>query len=266
MYQAGEILQQFRLDGRVAVVTGGSRGLGKAFAEGLAGAGADVVITGREMKTLQPVAEEIASATGRRIHPIQMDVANLDDIRRSVDEVKAELGRLDILVNNAGINVREPALDFKEDDWDKVIDVNLKGTFFMCQACGRVMTEQGGGKIVTILSLTSRIGLPMVIPYTASKGGMMQLTKLLAVEWAEYNIQVNGIAPGFFKTELTKAVQQDQRNDWILNRTPAGRWGEPEELVGAMVFLCSPASDFITGQVLFVDGGFTTGSDWRKGQ
>lgn len=266
MFQATSILQQFRLEGKVAIVTGASRGLGLAFAEGLAGAGADLCITGRDMETLKPAAESTASATGRRVHPVQMDVGNMEDLRRTVDEVMEQLGRIDILVNNAGINIREPSLDFKEEDWDKVTDVNLKGAFFMSQACARVMKDQGGGKIVTILSLTSFMGLPTVVAYTASKGGMMQLTKMMAVEWAEYNIQANAIAPGFFKTDLTKAVQEDQRNNWVLNRTPANRWGEPEDLVGAMVFLCSPASDFITGQVLYVDGGFTAGSDWRKGQ
>ncbi|NCO32649.1 MAG: glucose 1-dehydrogenase [Armatimonadetes bacterium] len=266
MFRAMEILEQFRLDGKVAVVTGASRGLGRVFAEGIAGAGADVVITGRDMATLKPVAEEIAGQTGRRIHPVCMDVGNLDDIRRTVAEVREVCGRLDILVNNAGVNHRETALDFREEDWDRVVDVNLKGTFFMCQTCGRAMKEQGGGKIVTILSLTSGIGLPTVVPYTAAKGGMMQITKMLAVEWAEHNIQVNGIAPGFFRTELTKAVQEDERNNWILNRTPMERWGEPEELLGAMLLFCSPASDFITGQMIYVDGGFMAGSDWRKGK
>jgi NAD(P)-dependent dehydrogenase (short-subunit alcohol dehydrogenase family) len=174
-------------------------------------------------------------------------------------------GRVDVLVNNAGINQRMAALEYTEEAWDAVMDVNAKGAFFMAQACGKVMVAQRSGKIINILSITTAWGLPTVVAYTAAKAGLMQLTRLLAVEWGAHNVQVNGIAPGFFRTEMTQPVQDDARSDWILHRTPLGRWGEPEELTGAVLFLASPAADFVTGHVLWVDGGMTAGSDWRSG-
>jgi NAD(P)-dependent dehydrogenase (short-subunit alcohol dehydrogenase family) len=158
-----------------------------------------------------------------------------------------------------------PAVEYTEDAWDAVMNVNSRGAFFMTQACGKIMIEQRRGKIINILSLTTAWGLPTTAAYTASKAALMQLTRLLAVEWAQHNVHVNGIAPGFFRTELTQPVQSDARSDWILHRTPLGRWGEPEEIAGAAVFLASPASDFVTGHVLWVDGGITAGSDWRTG-
>lgn len=263
---AFDTIKQFRLDGQVALVTGASRGLGQAMAEGLAGAGADVVLTGRHLDTLRPVADAIRDRTGRRALPIAMDMARLADLQRTVETIVQDFGRLDILINNAGINQRLPALEYTEEAWDSIIDVNLKGAFFLCQACGTVMAPRKRGKIINILSLTTAWGLPTVIAYSASKAGLGQLTRLLAVEWAEHNIQVNGIAPGFFKTELTNVVQKDTaRNNWIMHRTPAGRWGEPEELVGAAIYLASAAANFVTGHVLWVDGGMTAGSDWRTG-
>jgi NAD(P)-dependent dehydrogenase (short-subunit alcohol dehydrogenase family) len=258
-------IESFGLQGKVSLVTGASRGLGMAIAEALAGAGSDVVVTGRQMKTLAPVAAEIAEKTRRRIVPIEMDVGKVMSIRSTVDRTLKEFGCLNILVNNAGINSRMPAAEYTEEVWDSVTNVNSKGAFFMAQACGKVMMEQKSGKIINILSLTVALGLPTVVAYTAAKAGLMQLTRLLAVEWGCYNINVNGVAPGFFRTELTKPVQADARNQWILHRTPLGRWGEPEDLTGAVLFLASSASDFVTGQVLFVDGGITAGSDWRSG-
>lgn len=265
LFDPKDVLGRFRLDGKVSIVTGASRGLGKAMVEALAGAGSDVVLMGRDQKTLAPVAEGIKKATRKKTLCVQMDVGKLDQIESAVAKVINEFGRIDVLVNNAGINVRLPSAEYTEEAWDSVTNVNLKGTFFMTQACGKVMIEQRSGKIINILSLTSAWGLPTVVAYTAAKGAFLQLTKLLAVEWAEYNIQVNGIAPGFFRTELTKAVQNDQRNTWVLNRCPMRRWGEPEDLAGIVVFLASSASDYITGQAIFVDGGMTVGSDWRKG-
>lgn len=256
-------IDKFRLDGKVSIVTGASRGIGLAMAEALAGAGCELVIVGRKIETLEPVAERIASESGRQVLPIQADIGELDAMDGIVHQTMERLGRIDILVNNAGINARRPAEEYTEADWDAVTNVNLKGTFFLTQACGKVMIQQQGGKIINTLSLTSAIGLPTVVAYTAAKGGLTQLTKLLAVEWAPHNIQVNGIAPGFIRTELTAPVRADSRNQWALNRTPAYRWGEPEDLAGATIFLASEASNFITGQVLFVDGGFMAGSDWR---
>jgi len=264
-FAAVDILQQFRLDGKVSVVTGGSRGLGKAMAEALAGAGSDVVLMGRQQATLEPVAAAIAAATGRQTLAVQMDVSQKDQIEAAVARVLKEFGRIDVLINNAGINIRAEAIDFKEEDWDQILAVNTKGTFFMSQACAKVMIRQRRGKIINIHSMTCVMGIPTIPAYTASKSALVGLTKQLAVEWAPYNIQVNGIGPGFMRTELTQAVQNDQRSDWILHRTPAGRWGEPEDLAGAAVFLASPASDYITGQVINVDGGMTAGSDWRTG-
>jgi len=263
---AYDTIDRFRLDGQVSIVTGASRGLGRALAEALAGAGADVVLTGRQLDTLTAVADPIREKTGRKVLPLVLDQANLAELQPAVDRIMAEFGRIDVLVNNAGINQRMPALEFTEEAWDAVLDVNLKGAFFLTQAVGKVMTARQRGKIINILSLTTAWGLPTVVAYTAAKAGLMQLTKLLAVEWAEQNVQVNGIAPGFFRTEMTRPVQNDERSAWIVNRTPQRRWGEPEELTGAALFLASGASNFVTGQVLWVDGGMTAGSDWRRGQ
>jgi NAD(P)-dependent dehydrogenase (short-subunit alcohol dehydrogenase family) len=262
---AYDSLNNFRLDGKVSLVTGASRGLGKAIAEALAGAGSDVILTGREMATLRTVATAISEKTSRRILPIEMDVGNVASIQATVEVALKEFGTLDVLVNNAAINSRMPAAEYTEEAWDSVMTVNSKGAFFMAQACGKAMIERRKGKIINILSLTVAFGLPTVVAYTAAKAGLMQLTRLLAVEWAPYNVNVNGIAPGFFRTELTTSVQNDARNNWVLHRTPLGRWGEPEDITGAVLFLASSASDFVTGQVMFVDGGVTAGSDWRSG-
>ena len=264
-YQPQHTIKQFSLEGKIAVVSGASRGLGEAMAFALAGAGADLAILGRDQSTIDGVAERITDATGRRVLSLAADVGRVADIEKAVPAIVAEFGQIDILLNNAGINKRIPAMEISEADWDAVIDVNLKGAFFLSRECAKVMAPRRTGKIITILSLTSFLGLPTVVPYSAAKGGMNQLTKLMAVEWADHNIQVNGIAPGYFNTAMTQPVRDDQRNNWVLNRTPAGRWGEPTELGGAVIFLSSNASNFVTGQILYVDGGFTSGSDWRKG-
>src|SRR5437763_248921 len=264
-----EILRAFRLDGKVALVTGASRGLGRAMALGLAGAGADVALVGRDRATLEPVAQEIERDLERRTLPIPLDVSDVEAIPHAAAEVMKRFGRIDILVNNAGMNIRKPTLDCTPAEWDAVIDTNLKGAFFMTQAVGRHMVEAGRGKILNIGSMTAFLGIPTVPAYTATKAALQQLTRLLAVEWAEHNIQVNAIAPGWISTDLTAPLKTNPelapRYRWLLSRTPAGRFGEPHELVGAAVFLCSPAADFITGQILAVDGGILAGSDWRKG-
>ena len=256
-------IDKFRLDDKVSIVTGASRGIGLAMAEGLAGAGSNLLIVGRRLEPLQLIAGRIANESGHQVIPIQADVGNFDDIGRIVEQTMDQFGRIDVLVNNAGINVRRPAEEYTEADWDTVTDVNLKGTFFLTQACGKVMIQQNAGKIINNLSLASAIGLPTITAYAASKGGLMQITKLLAVEWARHNIQVNGIAPGFIRTALTEPMRTDSRNRWVLNRTPANRWGEPEDLVGLTIYLASEASNFVTGEVIFVDGGCMAGSDWR---
>jgi NAD(P)-dependent dehydrogenase (short-subunit alcohol dehydrogenase family) len=265
-----KILEAFRLDGSIALVTGGSRGLGRAMAAALAGAGAEVAIAGRELHTLEPVAAELAEATGRRILPVQLDVADVASHAAALEKVREGLGAVNILVNNAGMNIRKETLEFTPEDWDKVLDTNLRGTFFLTLDVVREMIARGhGGKVLNISSMTAFLGLPTTPAYSASKASLQQLTKLWAVEWAEHNIQVNAIAPGWISTEMTRALKEAEhlqaRHRWILGRTPAGRFGEPDELAGAAVYLCSPAADFVTGQVLAVDGGILAGSDWRKG-
>ncbi len=259
------ILDAFRLDGKVALVTGASRGLGRAMALGLAGAGAHVAVAGREPETLRAVAREIEEL-GRRCCCVPLDIARTEEHAAAVAAVTRDLGPIEILVNNAGMNVRKESLDYTPEDWDRVLDTNLKGAFFLTQEVGRGMIERRRGKVLNISSMTAFLGVPTVPAYTASKAALQQLTRMLAVEWAEFNIQVNAIAPGWINTDLTAPIKETPRYQWVLNRTPAGRFGEPEELAGAAVFLCSPAADFITGQVVAVDGGILAGSDWRTGR
>jgi 2-dehydro-3-deoxy-D-gluconate 5-dehydrogenase len=249
------ILDKFRLDGRVALVTGASAGLGAAIAVALAEAGADVAAHGNS-RTPDATCE-VVGRTGRRGLALRGDLADKETPRRLVAGVLAEFGRLDILVNNAGTIRRAPAAEYGEDDWQAVIEVNLSSVFRLSQQAGRHMLERGSGKIVNIASLLSFQGGVTVPAYAASKGGVAQLTKALANEWAARGINVNAIAPGYMKTDNTAALQKDEtRSRQILERIPAGRWGEPEDLAGAAVFLCSAASDYLHGHVLAVDGGW----------
>jgi len=250
------ILDAFRLDGRVALVTGATRGLGQAMAVALAEAGADIAGLGRG-----PGDETAAAVTrlGRRYHPISCDLrtATVDDLRQIVAEVVARMGRLDILVNNAGIIRRTPALEFSEADWDDVVQVNLKALFFLSQAAARQMAAQGGGKIINIASMLSFQGGILVPAYAAAKSGVAGLTRALANEWARHHINVNAIAPGYMATDNTAALRADPvRSRAILERIPAGRWGEPDDLKGCVVFLASSASDYMHGAIVCVDGGW----------
>jgi 2-dehydro-3-deoxy-D-gluconate 5-dehydrogenase len=244
----------FDLSGRVAVVTGANTGIGQGIAVALAQAGADVALVGRS--SCDETAELVRGA-GRRALFVQADLATIEPVQAIVDRTVSELGGLDILVNNAGIIRRADAVDFSEEDWDAVIDTNLKSVFFLCQAAGRHMIAQGRGKIINIASMLSFQGGIRVPSYTASKSGVAGLTKLLANEWAAKGINVNAIAPGYIATNNTAALQADEtRNRQILERIPAGRWGAPSDLGGAAVFLASGASDYVQGHVLAVDGGW----------
>jgi 2-deoxy-D-gluconate 3-dehydrogenase len=244
----------FDLSGRVALVTGASRGLGQAIALGLARAGADIAAVGTAGCD-DTVAQ--VQALGRRAVSLSADLSSIAPIAGLVEAAEQALGAINILVNNAGTIRRADAVDFSEADWDAVIDVNLKSAFFLAQACGRRMLEAGGGKIINIASMLSFQGGVRVPSYTASKSGLAGITRLLANEWGGRGVNVNAIAPGYMRTDNTTALREDAvRNRAILERIPAGRWGEPDDLSGAAVFLASAASDYVHGAILPVDGGW----------
>jgi 2-deoxy-D-gluconate 3-dehydrogenase len=250
------ILDSFKLDGKVALVTGVGRGIGQAAALGLAEAGCDIAGL---YQTRYEATQTQVEALGRRFLPIECNLleATIERLNSVVGQVVAELGQLDILVNNAGIIQRTPALEYSERDWDAVMQVNLKALFFLSQAAARVMVNQGSGKIINIASLLTFQGGILVPAYTASKSGVGGLTKALANEWAKLNINVNAIVPGYIATDNTAPLRADpERNPAILARIPAGRWGEPADLQGLVVFLASAASDYMHGSVVPVDGGW----------
>lgn len=248
------MLDLFNLEGRVALCTGASRGLGRAMAVGLAKAGADVALVART--PLPEVVAEIA-ATGRQVRVYPHDLADIDGLPDLVARVKADFGHIDILINNAGVQSRHKATEFPKKDWDFVIGVNMNAVFFLCQEVGKVMLAQGRGKIINIASLLSFQGGLTVPAYAAAKGAVAQFTKSLSNEWASQGVNVNGIAPGYMDTEMNTALLADPtRSRQILERIPAGRWGKPQDMVGAAVFLASPASDYVNGTILTVDGGW----------
>jgi 2-dehydro-3-deoxy-D-gluconate 5-dehydrogenase len=253
------ILDDFRLTRDVAIVTGASRGLGRAMAEALAEAGSNVILAARDEKTLETVAKGIRSL-GVTALVVPTDVTKEGDLDRLVERSVKEFGRIDILVNNAGATFRCPAMDFSIEDWDRVIAVNLRSVFLLSQKVARVMARQRGGRIINVASMTSEVGVPTIPPYAASKGGIRQLTKALAVEWAQHSIRVNAVGPGFFRTDMTETLYHDpDRHDKIINRVAIKRWGKPEDLKGAVVYLASKASEYVTGQILYVDGGYLAG-------
>ena len=250
------VLENFKLDGRVALVTGASSGIGQAIAIALAEAGADVAVHARSEEKAAETVRQV-SASGRNAITVIGEMSDKDAPAALVAETVDKLGRIDILINNAGTIRRSPAVDFSEDDWSAVIEINLSSIFRLSQAAGRRMIEQGSGKIVNIASLLSFQGGITVPAYTASKSGVAGLTRALANEWAKSNVNVNAIAPGYMVTNNTEALRADEtRNRQILERIPAGRWGDPRDIAGAAVFLSSPASDYVHGHILTVDGGW----------
>ena len=250
----------FDLSGKVAVVTGASRGLGQYFGRALARAGADLVITSRRLEALRKFQQEI-EALGRRALPLALEVRDYESIQRMVAAAYAHYGKIDILVNNAGCNVRKPALDITWDEWNTVLDTNLRGTFFVAQAVAKRMVPRKHGRIINIGSVTAVFGYAGLAPYCASRGGVKQLTMSLADDWGSHGITVNCLAPGWFKTEQTAVLYENEAwLDYITDRIPLKRPGQPSDLDGAIVFLASDASEYMTGQTLLVDGGISTGA------
>jgi NAD(P)-dependent dehydrogenase (short-subunit alcohol dehydrogenase family) len=244
----------FSLDNKVAVVTGASRGVGQTIAAALASAGARVALLGRDANTLDAAAKQL-TGQGKQAIPITADVSNTAEISPALGQVISHYGRLDILVNNAGMEQVCPSLEVSEALWDRILGTNLKGAFFCSQRAAALMTQ--GGSIINICSLTSEVGVPGAAPYGASKSGLAGLTRALATEWAARNIRVNGIGPGYFRTALTETFYEDaQWREAMLNKIPLRRFGQLPDLAGAAIFLCSDAAAYITGQVLYVDGGY----------
>lgn len=252
------MLAEFSLAGRTALVTGGSKGLGFAMARALARAGADVAITSRHADELQAAASRLAAETHRRCEPIACDVTRGEEVDGMVAEAIRRLGRIDVLVNNAGINMRNATLDQTEEEFRRILDVNLVGLFLVGRAVGRHMVERGSGSVINLASMLGVVGLAGRPGYTASKGAVIQLTRTMALEWASRGVRVNALCPGPFMTEINTVVLDDpQANQFFIERIPLGRWGQPDELAGAIVFLASDASSFMTGASLVIDGGWT---------
>jgi NAD(P)-dependent dehydrogenase (short-subunit alcohol dehydrogenase family) len=254
----GGVMERFRLDGRVALVTGGTKGLGRVIATAIAEAGADVSISARDGEAASRVAEEVARASGRKVLGIPADVSVATQVEAMVARTLDAHGRIDILVNNAGINIRGPIEELDEASWDAVLDTNLKGPWLCCRAVARPMKAQKWGRVINVSSMLGEISLPGRTPYASSKGGLTLLTKTLALEWAKDGINVNALCPGPFATEINTPLLNDPaaRAQMEAN-VPLARWGDPAELGPAAVFLASEASSFMTGATLFIDGGYT---------
>jgi NAD(P)-dependent dehydrogenase (short-subunit alcohol dehydrogenase family) len=252
------VLDSFRLDKKVALVTGGGKGLGLTMATALAEAGADVALSGRTVETCHESARKIASATGRRVKGFAADVTSASDIERLAAAVEKELGPIDILVNNAGVNIRGTVDQLTEADWDNVIDTNLKGPFLCARAIGPGMVKRGWGRVVNLGSILGVVALGGRAPYASSKAGVINLTRVMALEWAGTGVTANAICPGPFATEMNLPLLNDPvKYQEFVKKIPMGRWGELDEIAGAVLFLASPASSFVTGSALFVDGGWT---------
>lgn len=249
---------RFDISGALALVTGSSRGIGFTLAAGLAEAGAQVIVHGRDRSTVDSAAGEIGGRFGVEVLTAVFDVTSSEAVTEGMTAIEERFGVLDILVNNAGIQRRAPLLEFSSGDWNDIIASNLSSAFLVGQAAARGMVARGSGKIVNIASVQSQLGRPGITPYAASKGGIVMLTRGMCADLAAGGIQVNALAPGYFATELTRALVEDAEfTAWLEARTPARRWGKVDELVGSLIYLCSPASSFVNGQVVYVDGGMT---------
>ncbi|RJS93278.1 glucose 1-dehydrogenase [Salinisphaera sp. Q1T1-3] len=249
----------FDVTDRLALVTGSSRGLGQALATGLAERGARVVLHGRDAAALAEAASRLAERTGTEVTYATFDITDAEAVQAGVDALIGRQGVPDILVNNAGLQKRAPFAEFAPADWDRLLATNLSSAFYVAHALAAAMSERGAGKIINLGSVQSMLARETIVPYAASKGGVAMLTKGMAADLARYNIQVNCISPGYFQTDMNTALWQDPDFDaWLTQRTPAARWGQLEELVGTLIYLCSPASNFVSGQNIFVDGGLTS--------
>jgi gluconate 5-dehydrogenase len=247
----------FDLTGRTALITGSSKGIGFGLARGLAQAGARIVLNGRDLARLEQAATTLRSE-GLSIETAPFDACGAEEVKRAIEDVESRVGPIDILINNAGMQHRAPLEDFPAEKWSELMRTNIDTAFFVGQAVARQMIPRGRGKIINIASVQSELARPGIAPYTATKGAIKQLTKGMCTDWAKHGLQVNAIAPGYFKTELNQAlVENAEFSAWLEKRTPAGRWGDVEELVGAAVFLASDASSFVNGHILYVDGGIT---------
>lgn len=254
------MVELFDLSEKVAIVTGASRGLGQYFARALAKSGADLVITSRDLSSLTEFKQEIETL-GRKALPVQLDVLSQSDIENMVRMAINEYGKIDILVNNAGLNIRRPSTDVSQEDWDTVLNTNLKGSFFCAQAAAREMIKRKHGRIINVGSCTCVFGMEGIAPYTASRGAILSMTRSLAAEWGKFGITVNVLAPGWFKTAQNAVLYENKEwVDYITERIPLNRPGQPHDLDGTVIFLASDASEYITGQIILVDGGFTTGA------
>ena len=252
-----QVLEKFRLNGRRALITGSSGGIGLALARALGQAGATLILNGRHEGKLQAAAQ-LLSAEGLSVSTAGFDVTDADAVRQGIDAIEKDIGSIDILVNNAGMQIRGPLHDFADTDWHTLMRTNLDSVYFVGKTVAQKMIPRGCGKIINICSVQSELGRPGIAPYTASKGAVKMLTKGMAIDWGQFGITVNGLGPGYFKTELTEKLVADPAfTGWLVGRTPSRRWGDVEDLGGAAVFLASEASCFVNGHILYVDGGVT---------
>lgn len=248
-------LSLFDLTGKNILITGSGSGIGFALAKGMGGAGASIILNGRNPEKLKIASAEL-SKEGIKSYSLIFDVTDSNKVNKAITEFEKNTGSIDVLINNAGINLREPFEQYEENLWKHVLDINVNGAMIVSQQVAPFMIGRKSGKIINICSMQSELGRPSIVPYAVSKGAVKMLTKALCTEWAKYNLQINGIGPGYFETELTKPLKNNPEFDqWLCNRTPAHRWGKPDELVGAAVFLASNASNYVNGHILYVDGG-----------